>query len=161
MSDAWRREKIESWVSDFCHSPRAEAHPPLVREYAPEVLAVFLDAACAARDVDPSDLEEGDLKPGLLEGVARLEIPASVRASVPGLCADLLEGLEAEGRLGGGRTLGLYVRAHEGAYLDAASGTAKPLTRPGARIGRNDPCPCGSGRKYKKCCLGLLDEPSG
>ena len=22
------------------------------------------------------------------------------------------------------------------------------------RIGRNDPCPCGSGRKYKKCCMG-------
>jgi uncharacterized protein YecA (UPF0149 family) len=22
----------------------------------------------------------------------------------------------------------------------------------GARIGRNDPCPCGSGKKYKKCC---------
>jgi len=22
------------------------------------------------------------------------------------------------------------------------------------RIGRNDPCPCGSGKKYKKCCLG-------
>src|ERR1035441_6604012 len=21
------------------------------------------------------------------------------------------------------------------------------------RIGRNDPCPCGSGKKYKKCCL--------
>jgi uncharacterized protein YecA (UPF0149 family) len=20
------------------------------------------------------------------------------------------------------------------------------------RIGRNDPCPCGSGKKYKKCC---------
>ncbi len=23
----------------------------------------------------------------------------------------------------------------------------------GAKIGRNDPCPCGSGKKYKKCCL--------
>ena len=22
------------------------------------------------------------------------------------------------------------------------------------KIGRNEPCPCGSGRKYKKCCLG-------
>lgn len=22
------------------------------------------------------------------------------------------------------------------------------------RVGRNDPCPCGSGRKYKKCCMG-------
>ena len=21
------------------------------------------------------------------------------------------------------------------------------------KIGRNDPCPCGSGRKYKNCCL--------
>ena len=25
--------------------------------------------------------------------------------------------------------------------------------RTGRKIGRNDPCPCGSGRKYKKCCL--------
>ena len=24
-------------------------------------------------------------------------------------------------------------------------------------LGRNDPCPCGSGRKYKKCCLGARD----
>jgi len=23
-----------------------------------------------------------------------------------------------------------------------------------AKIGRNDPCPCGSGRKFKRCCLG-------
>ena len=25
------------------------------------------------------------------------------------------------------------------------------------KIGRNDPCPCGSGKKYKKCCLGKED----
>ena len=24
-------------------------------------------------------------------------------------------------------------------------------------IGRNEPCPCGSGRKYKKCCLAVRD----
>jgi len=23
-----------------------------------------------------------------------------------------------------------------------------------AKVGRNDPCPCGSGKKYKKCCAG-------
>jgi preprotein translocase subunit SecA len=22
-----------------------------------------------------------------------------------------------------------------------------------AKIGRNDPCPCGSGKKYKNCCM--------
>ncbi len=26
-----------------------------------------------------------------------------------------------------------------------------------AKIGRNDPCPCGSGKKYKKCCAGKND----
>jgi tetratricopeptide (TPR) repeat protein len=27
-----------------------------------------------------------------------------------------------------------------------------PLPRQARRVGRNDPCPCGSGKKYKKCC---------
>jgi hypothetical protein len=25
-----------------------------------------------------------------------------------------------------------------------------------AKIGRNDPCPCGSGRKFKRCCEGRM-----
>jgi hypothetical protein len=29
---------------------------------------------------------------------------------------------------------------------------ALPLTKEGPKVGRNDPCPCGSGKKYKKCC---------
>jgi len=29
-----------------------------------------------------------------------------------------------------------------------------------AKIGRNEPCPCGSGKKYKACCLGKQAEPS-
>lgn len=31
------------------------------------------------------------------------------------------------------------------------------------KIGRNDPCPCGSGKKFKKCCLPLQQEtpPAG
>jgi len=27
------------------------------------------------------------------------------------------------------------------------------IVRDSPKIGRNDPCPCGSGKKYKKCCL--------
>jgi preprotein translocase subunit SecA len=27
-----------------------------------------------------------------------------------------------------------------------------PVRREGKKVGRNDPCPCGSGKKYKKCC---------
>jgi uncharacterized protein len=33
------------------------------------------------------------------------------------------------------------------------AGSQRPLTRAGKpKIGRNDPCPCGSGQKYKRCC---------
>jgi tetratricopeptide (TPR) repeat protein len=29
------------------------------------------------------------------------------------------------------------------------------------KVGRNEPCPCGSGRKYKKCCIDAPKLPSG
>jgi hypothetical protein len=31
---------------------------------------------------------------------------------------------------------------------------ATPSVPRGAKLGRNDPCPCGSGKKYKHCCMG-------
>jgi len=30
-----------------------------------------------------------------------------------------------------------------------------PYVKESPDIGRNDPCPCGSGKKYKKCCMNL------
>ena len=32
------------------------------------------------------------------------------------------------------------------------AGIVSPTARTGPKVGRNDPCPCGSGKKYKKCC---------
>jgi preprotein translocase subunit SecA len=45
-----------------------------------------------------------------------------------------------------------------GGDLDAlpgrpATAKAEPRTADGQKVGRNDPCHCGSGKKYKKCCL--------
>jgi len=145
------RDRIENWVGDFCGSDAARSFSNGTREYAPELLTNFLVAACEARDTEPEDLEESDLKPALLK-LARLELPQSVKAEVPGLCGAMLADLESQGRVSGGRMLGAYVRALGEAFAEAASGKPKPVNRPGSRIGRNDPCPCGSGRKYKKCC---------
>jgi uncharacterized protein YchJ len=33
---------------------------------------------------------------------------------------------------------------------DSLRGTSMPATR--QKVGRNEPCPCGSGKKFKKCC---------
>ena len=34
----------------------------------------------------------------------------------------------------------------------AQSGVVSPDGKTVKKVGRNDPCPCGSGKKYKKCC---------
>jgi preprotein translocase subunit SecA len=39
----------------------------------------------------------------------------------------------------------------EAAAAAEAKAKAKPV-RTGPKVGRNDPCPCGSGKKYKQCC---------
>lgn len=57
------------------------------------------------------------------------------------------------------RTRHLLLR---GLFLKArfrAGDVAVPLRRAAPKIGRNDPCPCGSGEKYKKCCATQDDEP--
>ncbi len=46
-----------------------------------------------------------------------------------------------------------------GLHLDKDGSISKirnksiPLINSSAKIGRNEACPCGSGKKYKKCCL--------
>jgi preprotein translocase subunit SecA len=44
-------------------------------------------------------------------------------------------------------------RGAMGGYADSGE-PQKPRTvkREAPKVGRNDPCPCGSGKKYKKCC---------
>lgn len=49
------------------------------------------------------------------------------------------------------------MNSYSGADTSSGSTTttitaSKPKNEQGEKVGRNDPCPCGSGKKYKKCC---------
>lgn len=37
-------------------------------------------------------------------------------------------------------------------YEDGETPESTPFTRAQPKVGRNEPCPCGSGKKFKKCC---------
>jgi len=37
-------------------------------------------------------------------------------------------------------------------YVDSALPKGQTIVRAQPKVGRNDPCQCGSGKKYKKCC---------
>ena len=39
-----------------------------------------------------------------------------------------------------------------GPDCDHDHAAAVPFRRASAKVGRNDPCTCGSGKKFKKCC---------
>ena len=36
-------------------------------------------------------------------------------------------------------------------FISADADKVQPFVRGGQKVGRNDPCPCGSGKKYKQC----------
>lgn len=38
-------------------------------------------------------------------------------------------------------------------YIRAVRQGPAPIKKTAVTVGRNDPCPCGSGKKYKQCCL--------
>lgn len=152
MTSPYTRETIDNWVSDFVMSDRARRFTGPIVEYAQEALSQLLAGACGVRGVEPSDVGEDDLRAALLGPVAAIDAPKSVREQIPGLCGDFLEDLETQGRLGGGRRLGVFVRALRDAFVKSSGGSGTPERRVAPKIGGNDPCPCGSGRKFKRCC---------
>jgi hypothetical protein len=151
MAD-YAAERILNWVSDFCQSDALKLFPPELAEDAQSVLEVLLTEAHAHRGGDLERLEEEDVRHALLGGVARLALPEPARAYVPSLCRAFLEDLQKRGRIGNGMGLGRFAGALRQPYLEASGAQPATFRNPGAKIGRNDPCPCGSGKKFKKCC---------
>ncbi|WP_394820716.1 SEC-C metal-binding domain-containing protein [Pendulispora albinea] len=50
------------------------------------------------------------------------------------------------------RRVGEYLDAHAAGLPPRLDAPSEPVRRNGAKVGRNDACPCGSGKKFKKCC---------
>jgi len=46
---------------------------------------------------------------------------------------------------------GALARAAQPREAEGGSDEVQTFRREGKKVGRNDPCPCGSGKKYKKC----------
>lgn len=47
---------------------------------------------------------------------------------------------------------GYFVKEEGRWYYKSGISGPRPVKRTAPKVGRNDPCPCGSGKKHKKCC---------
>ena len=140
--------QAEEWASEFAESTAFSFLPDPVKEEAP--------AACAEFARRAGEATESDLRRVMLEEMPSLELAPATRAALPDILAAFVGWLEDTGRLADGRSLARRIEALGPAYQErcAPKGGLRipPVVKKTADIGRNDPCPCGSGRKYKKCC---------
>ncbi len=113
------------WAEGFVDAVRLrpEAWRPLLEDGEALVLLMPVLALCGD--------EEGGLPLGLDP-----EAEAELVAEAPGLIPACVAGIAA------------FWKEHRG-RPSAGPGRAKDRK---AKVGRNDPCPCGSGRKHKRCC---------
>jgi hypothetical protein len=137
-------ETIEHWVSEYLSSTPGEIQGRAFGERCGQVLVAFLQGTGA----DPADLDEPSIRDGVAIGLGPLQLEQAEREAVPGLLEDFLGYCETAGRLSGGSVLGNYARVTATAHL-----LKKQVRKPTIKVGPNDPCPCGSGKKYKKCCM--------
>ena len=89
------------------------------------------------------------------------ELPDSTMADLPWTEGHISRSYEAcrDEQLGRGkgyvrsvkREIGWWAGFAEDQPVKPGPAPAGAPARNGAKIGRNDPCPCGSGKKYKKC----------
>ena len=73
--------------------------------------------------------------------------PVAVNATESGPSSDA-EGAAVPARARNGRRARRQAAAQAG---NGAGDTTPAATTVSGKVGRNDPCPCGSGKKYKKC----------
>jgi uncharacterized protein len=137
-----RMEAVAQWAAGFRFGIRLlpEAWEPLIADDATRILLASI--FCLERDEDMSD---GERAVSPFHGVSPLTRD-SMRRSAAGLLADVIPALNAASV------------ALDSEPIDSAfGGPDRPRVRATRKIGRNEPCPCGSGKKYKKCCRDGLE----
>ncbi len=149
----------DNWSGDFAESFAVEGLDPSVRRHASEILAAFGEAVRKVDPGFPDEVSPGTFAKVLTETMPRLALPEEARPHLPEVIATFLEYLRDSGRVGEGSDWAAQIRIIGRSYGDrlrpggGVKGVTIRKTAGVSPVGRNDPCPCGSGKKYKKCCM--------
>ncbi|MGH2449733.1 MAG: preprotein translocase subunit SecA [Candidatus Limnocylindria bacterium] len=163
-------ERVEALVDDAYAAREAELGPELARAVERAVLLRTIDTHWIEHLTGMEELREGihlrgygqqdplvaykreahayyeQMEQRIAEGVAQTILRVTVRT------AEQAEQEERQAALAGARTTATAATAvTAGSRADTRTGRDGGAARAAVKVGRNDPCPCGSGKKYKKC----------
>ncbi len=155
------RREITLEVAEYLDSDDSRASS-VPREEAREVLHRFLECAYERVAKAPQHLDGEDLS-----AILRDHLPRHFRRREPlaqqvsDTLESYLDDLETRHTVVHSFELRQALAMNASAFLSAVEiGSADPasvapseqIVGRGSKVGRNDPCPCGSGKKFKKCC---------
>ena len=142
--------RLSDAVPEFCSSDHFFLLESHLKEDAEVLLSFWAEHVGEGDSVDRLD--------AALKKVGRLDVPLSSSQSFPDLLRGFLDYVATTGSFREAERWSDYVSKIETKYLqqfrDDGSVKGETVRKPHSAVGRNDPCPCGSGKKYKKCCMG-------
>jgi hypothetical protein len=141
-------DSLQDAASDFCQSQHFLLLDTQLKKNAEGLLSHWAQAVGA----DPTAFK---VKEALLS-VAHLDLPLDQRQRFPELLMAFVEHLPSTGRFPSSASWATVIDGSIDGYLaafrDDGSIRGTTIRKPVAPVGRNEPCPCGSGKKFKKCC---------
>jgi len=157
-------------IEDTLYAEAEKAYLERERAIGPDVMR-DLERVVVLRVVDQKWMDHLDAMDDLREGIGlraygqkdplleyQMEAHDMFEQMIEGIREDVVRLMfklefarEGDGaaRVAGPRAAAPGVR---GSMIPSGGGRPATQVRAGKKIGRNDPCPCGSGKKYKKCC---------
>lgn len=167
-----RAAALDGTVDDAATTAAADAfgHPDAVEALLAEwpadtATAAVAEAVSVGGDVIPAGvavvLADAAERAGNLAGVERYL--AAALASDPSFPPALVRAAAVAEDRGDARTALRLLSQADAAEADATVARLRRALAPrragSRRVGRNDPCPCGSGRKFKRCCADADTRP--
>jgi hypothetical protein len=151
---------IESSIDEFSDSSYYLLLDHSVKEYAQSILVEFVRQCRELGALTPQKFTIEIMERILFSGLATLDLPLSVKHVMPAMIATFFKYLAETGKFPAAVQWEQWTNNLEATYIQRlrADGSVKGETfrKNYTDVNRNDPCPCGSGKKFKKCCMNLI-----
>jgi len=145
---------LQSFADEFLASQQFLLGEFSCQQDASILLHTFITA------LPPGGMTIVTFEAALLDHIPRLDCPFATKRGIPTLLKAFFSWCADSGAWPPARTWIGWLDMLEKRYLEKfrEDGSVKGETfkKKYTDVSRNDPCPCGSGKKFKKCCWGIL-----
>ncbi len=151
---------LDSFVDEFAESSYFQLLDPSVKEHAGGVITAFLKGCRQSETRPDGSFDQQTIEMILMTKMPLLDLPGAAKQGIPGLLAAFFKFLSETASYPPAVEWEKVVESLESRYVERfrpdGSVRGETFKKNYSDVSRNDPCPCGSGKKFKKCCMTLI-----